>query len=196
MPALVEMVGQRFGRLLVTERGPNNHVGHVCWWAQCNCGNRKLTAAGHLRSGAVRSCGCLHKAKLAERNATHGHSVRSNVSRTYGTWAGMIARCTYPKHIGWPHYGGRGIKVCERWMVFENFLVDMGERPEGRTIDRIDVNGNYEPGNCRWATRLEQAANRRKLPIDRERVDRTTLATWRTRWETQVWAAAAAPAST
>jgi hypothetical protein len=181
--------------LLVTERGPHNRVGHVCWWAQCDCGNRKLTAGEHLRSGAVRSCGCLHKAELAERNAAHGHSVRGNRSRTYGVWAGMKQRCSNPKAIGYANYGGRGIKVCERWESFENFLADMGEAPGGprgnadhRSIDRIDVEGNYEPGNCRWATQTEQIANRRKLPIDEERWKRTALATWRARWNTQVWA--------
>jgi hypothetical protein len=116
---------------------------------------------GNLRSGDVRSCGCLQREIIARRNRTHGHSVRGAETPTYRSWKAMHTRCTNPNPSTWAHYGGRGIEICERWRSFESFLEDMGERPEGTSIDRIDVDGNYEPGNCRWATPTEQRANRR-----------------------------------
>ena len=92
----------------------------------------------------------------------HGHNRGGNrMSPTYRTWDSMIGRCTRPSNASYPRYGGKGITVCERWRVFENFLADMGDRPEGRTLDRIDPSGNYEPGNCRWLTPKEQLARRR-----------------------------------
>lgn len=95
------------------------------------------------------------------RPLSHGHCVRRKESPTYKTWMMMRTRCNNPNYDGFADYGGRGVKVCERWNVFENFLEDMGERPEGTSIDRIDVDGNYEPGNCRWADKYEQGENMR-----------------------------------
>src|SRR4029077_2835099 len=93
----------------------------------------------------------------------HGHKVRHHTSATYSSWASMIARCYRPSAANFRRYGGAGITVCERWRVFANFLADMGERPEGLTLDRIDSDGNYEPGNCRWATLSQQMANRKGI---------------------------------
>lgn len=115
-----------------------------------------------LRKGTSRSCGCLQKEMASERR-THGHSRGKhwNGTPTYLSWRAMKVRCTYAKHQGWKNYGGRGIKVCDRWLnSFENFLADMKERPKGTTLDRYpDNNGNYEPGNCRWATPKQQRHN-------------------------------------
>lgn len=113
---------------------------------------------------------------------THGHCAHGLQTATYKSWRAMVSRCTRPRDRAWKDYGGRGIAVCERWLVFANFLADMGERPSGTTIDRIDNERGYEPVNCRWATRAEQAANQRqskKLSIDDVRDIKDALATER-----------------
>jgi hypothetical protein len=154
----IPLMGRRFGRLVVTEELPlGTRVPMVV--ALCDCGVSKTYQGCDLRSGHTKSCGCLSAEVAGARTRTHGLST----TRTYKVWAEMLQRCANPKNENFQNYGGRGISVCDRWREsFENFLADMGERPTGTTLDRKENDGNYEPSNCRWATRAEQARNNRR----------------------------------
>lgn len=148
--------GARFGRLVVLRR--ESLICGSRWLVLCDCGASKSVAQRSLRSGSVKSCGCLRREKLIQRNATHGRTD----TPLYLVWGTMFNRCYRPSHKGYKNYGGRGITVCDRWKSFENFLADMGERPSPtHSLDRIDPNGNYEPGNVRWSTKQEQCRNKR-----------------------------------
>lgn len=173
MTAAVEVLaGERFGRLVVLgEADPALSGGQARrrLRVRCDCGTERVVRLEALRRKVpTRSCGCLQRERTSAigSRTVHGHgSARRGLSPTYLSWASMKCRCYQPTCSGFEHYGGRGITVCDRWLDgaqgFVNFLADMGERPDGHTLDRLDNDGNYEPANCRWATRSDQNRNRR-----------------------------------
>lgn len=165
MPKFQDLKGMRFDRILVLDMKPREKGVPVEWLCLCNCGTEKTISSGPLLSGRTRSCGCLSRENTILRNTTHGHAGKV-VARSYNTWAGMIDRCRNPKNKKYKDYGGRGITVSNEWMDYGRFIEDMGPSPaKGYSLDRIDVNGNYTKENCRWATPLEQASNRRNNVI-------------------------------
>lgn len=154
---IIDLTGQRFGRLIAVEYGYDQ--GKVLkWLCKCDCGNIKIVPTSYLRSGDTKSCGCYNKEGSSKKSFKHG----GHGSTEYKTWRTMIDRCTNENVLQYKYYGARGIKICERWFDFANFIEDMGKKPDmSYSIDRIDVNGNYEPSNCKWATKTEQAINQR-----------------------------------
>lgn len=162
MPAAEDLTGRTFSRLTVIRRAEQeaSKTIPIRWVCRCACGNEHEARGALLKNGEVQSCGCL----LRESAAQNGRAKRTHGmtgSRTYSCWVNMKTRCLNEKNEKFKDYGGRGITICERWMQFALFLEDMGEAPPGMTIERDNVDGNYDPGNCIWATQKTQQNNRR-----------------------------------
>jgi hypothetical protein len=173
-----EIVGQKFGKLKVlTYMGVLEKSKQKTYLCECECGNKKIIAKSNLNYKKTKSCGCESRKNFftSEKVKKHGQSG----TKTYAIWAGIKKRCS-EKSTGKSRrlYFDKGIRVCERWQKFENFLEDMGEKPEGKSIDRIDSNGHYEPSNCRWATPKEQANNMSSNNIVEYNGKRQTVSEW------------------
>lgn len=158
---LKDIVGQRFGRLVVISRVAK--PGLTQWMCRCDCGSVKAYWNNRLarRIGGTKSCGCWSLERNSETHLIHGHSSEQVISGAYRSWRSMKARCSNPGNIGYRYYGAKGIKVCDEWLSFPAFLKDMGNRPKGFTLDRKDSEKDYCKDNCRWATHKQQALNRR-----------------------------------
>jgi hypothetical protein len=175
----LDLTAEMYGRLLLLKSVGKSKSGKTLWLCLCSCGTKIVAPVDRLRSGKTRSCGCLRKETssttgkitgpmnvaaatraASKANTTHGHTTRGKTSE-YGCWVNMRQRCLNPAGPRFKDWGGRGISVCKRWDRYENFLADMGARPPGLTLERIDNEGNYEPSNCCWATYSEQHENKR-----------------------------------
>ena len=166
MPAK-NLVGVRFSKAVAISRIGQSKGGLAKWLCVCDCGKQFTSLSTQLRSGTAKSCGCL-------RNGNPTHGMRN--TREYKSWLAMKQRCNNPNNKDYARYGGRGISFCTEWLLFEQFYSDMGNRPSRQSLDRINNDGNYQPDNCRWATDVEQAANRRK-PVSKMLGNRWLLAT-------------------
>lgn len=167
-----DMLGERFTRLTVVARAGSTKGGTARWQCVCDCGTVKIVDGAALRNQAIKSCGCLNRELTTARSTKHGLCRM----KAYHAWSAMRGRCENPRDAGYKDYGGRGIKICERWQDVRNFVADMGEPPPGMEIDRYpDKNGNYEPGNCRWATKLQNMENRRNSRIITFRGERMSI---------------------
>lgn len=163
MVRTLQLTGRTFGRLIVLERHSSRH-GKAQWLCLCQCGAQTVAPTDRLTSGRVTSCGCYRKEHMSkvsvQHSTTHGQNTTTYKSGAWYSWHAMKQRCLDPNHKSYPRYGGRGITICPEWLVFENFYRDMGDRPEGTTIDRVNNSKGYYPGNCRWATLSQQQRNK------------------------------------
>jgi hypothetical protein len=169
-----DLTGRSFGRLRADERDfvkEASSIKRQSWWkCTCECGEKKTIRASFLIGGHALSCGC--------GRTKHGHSKKGNISVEYKTWDSMLRRCFNSSDVSYKNYGGRGITVCERWKRFINFYEDMGDKPKGMSLDRVNNNGNYEPSNCRWSTRSQQNRNMRTTKLTEKKVQRIREFRW------------------
>lgn len=166
--------GDKYNFLTAVRFSHRDKRSQLYWLFKCDCGNKKVIVVEDVKKGSIKSCGCMQRELLKERHITHGMSK----TREYKTWASMKSRCLNKNNPGYKNYGARGITVCKRWMKFENFYADMGDKPRGMSLDRIDNNGNYKPENCRWATRRQQGNNKRNNRLLTYRGKTMTTAQW------------------
>ncbi len=153
----INRIGIKYGKLTVIKEAENRRGGKILWECICDCGNRVVVPSGDLATGHTQSCGCIRIKNLIKRNSSHGKSK----TRLYRIWCAMKSRCTNKNYTSYCHYGGRGIQICEGWKNFENFeeWANNNGYEDNLSIERIDVDGNYEPNNCKWITIGEQANN-------------------------------------
>lgn len=174
----LDLTGARFGRLAVIRRA-GSKLGTSTWVCLCDCGQETVARANHLRRGNTRSCGCLQIETRSAVHTKHGELLGGKFTHEYRAWGHIKSRCNNQKHPRYKDYGGRGIKVCERWAAsFADFLTDMGRCPPGLTLDRRDNDGDYEPNNCRWASDSEQSSNRRSSRYLEHDGQRMTVLQW------------------
>lgn len=164
MSRFLDLIGQKFNRLIVIKLAGKDKNGKYQWLCRCGCKNKNMIVqSGHLRSGHTQSCGCLKIEKTIKRSTKHGHNKRNRTSKTYNAWKHIKERCLNQNCKEYKYYGERGITICQKWLEFLNFLKDMGEPPtKNHTIDRKNNNRNYCKSNCRWATKKQQMRNTRR----------------------------------
>lgn len=180
MGARINMTGERFGTQVVLAAAGVDLHRQALWLVRCDCGTERKVQGGKLRRGESTSCGCGKPAKCAAANIKHGAASRGRLTPEYRTWSNMIFRCENPAGKSYRDYGGRGIRVCERWRNdFAVFLADMGLKPSAKhEVDRINNDGDYEPNNCRWATRRQNARNKRSNVLLEAQGRRMLLVDW------------------
>lgn len=178
MGKFIDILGQKFGRLTAVKRLQNNKKKNAVWLCACECGGNAEATGYSLRNGHTKSCGCLRTEMIvaeAKKNSTHGLSGHP----AYHIWGEMMRRCIDEDHPRYDSYGGRGIGVCDRWKILQNYIDDMWPRPgPGYSVDRIDNDGDYSPENCRWATNTDQQRNKRSTVLIRHNGEMKTATEW------------------